>query len=297
MSQDSGEVSWQTLRRIVQRWSGDEAELAAVSSLDGGSISTALMIETETEAHQLRYLKTLGLPAPAVLDCHIGTLDSPDSYILLERMPGVSLAEARKKCSEECFDRLQEQLAEIVITLHRCTGQHYCKVEPRLPKAAERIEAVSWPAFYRSLYDEIWRECEKHAAIPTKARKLVGRIHEKLERLLDHSDQPRLTHGDLWASNVLAREGEAGKWNVSAVIDPNCRFAHAECELAYLDLFHTSTPAFNKVYNHTFRIDDGYYAYRKHVYQLYELVNHVNLFGDRYVKPMLAALEKVAAFV
>lgn len=329
MSQDAGEVSWQTLRRIVQRWSGDSAELDSVSALDGGSISTTLMLQTkagdravlkvsphrvdrsyEVEAHQLSLLRSIGLPAPQVYECHTGSLDAPDSYLLIEHMPGINLHDAKEQCAPEAFQALQSQLGQMVVALHQHTGARYGKVEPEsaLKKPATVNGATwgesggesggeTWPAFYRGLYDGIWHECEKHSAIANKSRKLIGRIHDKLDRLLTHTDQPRLTHGDLWASNVLAAADEDGRWKITALLDPNCRFAHAECELAYLDLFHTITPAFMKEYQRSFKTDDDYHARRKHIYQLYELVNHVNLFGDRYIKPMQATLEKLSAFV
>src|SRR6202021_1381394 len=43
MPQDS-EISWPVLRRIVQEWAGTSAELAEVSPLDGGCISTTVSL-------------------------------------------------------------------------------------------------------------------------------------------------------------------------------------------------------------------------------------------------------------
>jgi fructosamine-3-kinase len=314
MSHDAGEVSWHTLRRIVRDWAGDQAELDEVSGLDGGSISTTLKLTTRNgdravlklsshrvdrsylrEAHQLRLLRSLGLPAPRVYDCHIGSLESPDSYLLLELLPGVDLHEAKNRCSAEAYDALQRQLGEIVAALHAHTSEHYGRVEsPDTPNPGNG-DGKNWPAFYRGLYDAIWHECEKTGHLPVKTRRVIARVHQNLDRLLHHSDRPRLTHGDLWASNVLAAPSDAagGAWVVTGLLDPNCKFAHAESELAYLDLFHTVTPAFTKVYHQAFKVDDDYHRQRKPVYQLYELVNHVNLFGDRYIKPLQQTLDRV----
>jgi fructosamine-3-kinase len=79
------------------------------------------------------------------------------------------------------------------------------------------------------------------------------------------------------------------------VLDPNCKYAHAEAEIAYMDLFHTSTQAFTKAYQQARRLDDEYHQIRKPIYQLYSLIDHVNLFGHDYVKPMLAALDRAAS--
>ena len=40
-----------------------------------------------------------------------------------------------------------------------------------------------------------------------------------------------------------------------------------------------------------------YHQYRKAIYQLYPLLNHLNLFGAEYVKPLMAQVEKVSAVV
>src|SRR5262245_15834684 len=296
MSHDAGEVSWQTLRRIVQQWSGENAELEQVCALDGGSISTTLMLTTKSgqravlklsphrvdrtyrrEAAQLDLLHSLGLPAPRVFECHVGTLASPDSYLLLEFMPGINLHDARERCPPQQFDQLQEQLAEAVLTMHRHTAHHYGRAEGG-EEAAHNGHSESWPAFFREMYDTIWHECEKHTILPHKTRKTIAKIHEKLDRLLDHDDKPRLTHGDLWTSNILTEPDSDGNWRLTGLLDPNCKYAHAESELAYLDLFHTTTPAFTKAYQRVFKLSDDYHRLRKHVYQLYELINHVNLF-------------------
>jgi len=73
--------------------------------------------------------------------------------------------------------------------------------------------------------------------------------------------------------------------------------AHAEAEIAYMDLFHTITPAFLRAYQQARKLHPEYHRVRKHVYQLYELVNHLNVFGNEYLRPLLATVERVGALV
>lgn len=310
MSSPAADLSWDLLRRVVREWAGGSAELASVQPLDGGSISTTVKLETsrgdravlkisphrvdrtyEREAHQLQVLRRLGLPVPGVLALHGGSLDEPHSYVLLEFVNGVDLAEARRLASPEQYDALQEQFAELVAAMHRCTSDHYGRVMP-----AEHAGQESWPAFYRRVYDAIWQACERNGHLPGKMRKLIGRVHDRLESLIAHDDCPRLTHWDLWSANILTRE-VGGRWQVAALLDPNCKYAHHEAELAYIDLFHTGTPAFFRAYQKAFRLPDGYHRVRKCVYQMYELVNHVHLFGQEYVKPLGQMLERLSPLV
>jgi len=101
----------------------------------------------------------------------------------------------------------------------------------------------------------------------------------------------------VWATNILCKPDENGKWWVTAILDPNCKYAHAEAELAYMDLFHTTTPAFTRAYQQTRKLHPEYHRLRKHIYQLYELINHLNAFGNEYAKPLLGAVEKVTPLV
>ena len=75
------------------------------------------------------------------------------------------------------------------------------------------------------------------------------------------------------------------------------RYAHAEAEIAYMELFHTITPAFTKQYQQHHKLSNDYHKFRKPIYQLYPLINHLRLFGAEYAKPLAAAVEKTTALV
>jgi fructosamine-3-kinase len=311
MPSQDGDISWQLLRRIVQDWAGTTAELAEVIPLDGGCISTTLKLELadqnqavlkisphrvdrsyEEESYQLDLLRQMGLPTPHVYAQHTGTLDEPFSYILLEFVEGVDLGMARRKCDAAEFDRLQEELGVLIAHLHEQTSQSYSRLTPHAPAQFDK-----WSTFFRDVFDPVWREAEQCGLLSVKQRKLVGKIHDRLDQLLVHGDQPRLVHWDIWSSNVLAEPDASGAWHVAAILDPCCKFAHAEVELAYVDLFKTGTSAFFKAYQRTHRLTDSYHRLRKPIYQLYFLLNHLQLFGAEYLTRTTAAIDSVAAII
>ena len=299
------DISWQALRRIVQDWAGTATELKEFFPLHGGQINTTLELHLsdgrkvvikvsphrvdksyEREAYQLNLLKSAGLPVPEVLTWKMGSLDDPFSYLLLEFVEGVDLAHAKQQATPEEFDVLQAELAEIVSVMHAHTNAKYMRVM----EGGQTFD--SWPAFYRSVYDAIWHEAEKDKHLPKPVKKHIGKIHERLERFLAHGDQPRLVHWDIWNTNVMTARNGDGKWHVKALLDPNCKYAHAEAEIAYIELFHTCTPAFLKAYQHHHKLGPDYHKFRKPIYQLYPMVNHLCLFGESYLKPLTAAVEK-----
>jgi fructosamine-3-kinase len=314
MSSHEIDISWQVLRGIVQEWAGTSAELSEVKPLTGGAINTTLALRThggdravlkisphrvnrghQQEAFQLNLLRELGLPVPRVYTWNIGSLEEPFSYILLEFLDGIDLGEARKSCTPEQIDQVQEHLAELVLAMHEKSAPTYMRVTD---DGTAVQQYASWPQFYHDVYDTIWHDVEKSGLLPIKQRKQIGRIHEKLDRLIAHADCPRLVHWDIWATNLLVgRDAASGDWRICGVLDPNCKYAHAEAEIAYMELFHTVTPAFLRSYQRVHRLPAEYQQVRKHIYQLYPLLNHVHLFGQGYVKPLLTALERCAAVV
>lgn len=305
------DISWPVLRRIVRDWAGESVELAEVARLCGGAISTALCLTLsdgnravlkitphrvdrtyEDEKHQLALLREADVPVPDVFRCHTGSLDEPFSYILMQFVEGVDLAAARAACSAVQFEQLQAELATLVLRLHERAAPHYMRCTAAQPRRYE-----SWPICYRDIFDPIWSEVEKSSALQVKARKTVNRIHERLDRLLAHADCPRLVHWDLWSTNILAHCDSSGVWRITALLDPNCKYAHAEAEIAYLELFQTITPAFLKAYQQSQKLPVEYHRVRKPVYQLYSLLNHLRLFGSEYLKPLNAAIERAGALV
>lgn len=308
--QDS-DISWQMLRRIVHDWVGTSAELAEVQRLDGGCVNTTVALKTKggdravlkisphrvnrhylTEAFQLNVLRTIGIPAPQVFASKVGSLDDPISYLLLEFVDGIDMQHAREQATPEQFDHIQMHLADLMVAMHNNTHETYTRL-----LEGKREEFHSWPAFYRHVYDVHWHECEKDPQIPVKIRKVIAKVHARLEKLVCHDDCPRLLHWDVWSSNILCKPDEHGRWWVSALLDPNCKYGHAEAEIAYMDLFHTITPAFLRAYQQVHKLSPDYHRVRKHVYQLYELINHVTSFGHEYVRPLTAAVAQLNGIV
>jgi fructosamine-3-kinase len=313
MAGHGADISWDLLRQIVQAWAGTSAELKEVATLEGGMVNTTVALTLgdgrkavlkltqhrvdrahADEAIQLELLKDVGVPVPEVYSWQVGTLDSPFSFILMEFVEGVDLAAAKATCAAEQYDALQQHLAELVLRLHERTGPCFMRVCRGETKQHER-----WPAFYRDVFDPIWREVEKSTALPVKCRKTIARVHDRLDTLLAHDDRPRLLHWDIWSTNLLARcDGNDGDpWRISAMLDPNCKFGHAEAELAYMELFHTCTPAFMRAYQQARKLPPEYHRVRRPVYQLYTLINHVRLFGQEYLKRLLEAVERVSPLV
>jgi protein-ribulosamine 3-kinase len=86
-----------------------------------------------------------------------------------------------------------------------------------------------------------------------------------------------MLHGDLWSGNV----GFTGD-GAPVIFDPAAYYGDRESDIAMTELFGRLPDAFYAAYEAAFPLDPGY-AIRKDLYNLYHLLNHLNLFGRGYL--------------
>jgi fructosamine-3-kinase len=106
--------------------------------------------------------------------------------------------------------------------------------------------------------------------------KMGDKLLTKLGDLIP--DQPAvLVHGDLWSGNLITdRKGNP------ALIDPAVYYGWAEADLAMTDLFGSYPDSFYRAYQEIKPLQSGYRE-RYSLYNLYHLLNHLNLFGLSYL--------------
>ena len=119
--------------------------------------------------------------------------------------------------------------------------------------------------------------------------KLFDTAETGLANLLDDSvEQPCILHGDLWGGNcIVDARGEA------CLIDPAVYYGHREADLAMTHLFGGFEPVFYDAYENEYPLADGHRE-RLPIYQLYHLLNHLNLFGSGYYAQCERILERFA---
>jgi fructosamine-3-kinase len=121
---------------------------------------------------------------------------------------------------------------------------------------------------------------------------------QRLERLASRlrelaPDQPAsLIHGDLWGGNVIP--GPAPSTSLRAggracMIDPAAHYGWAEAELAMTALFGQFPSAFYSAYESVRPLAPSWRS-RFDLYNLYHLLNHLNLFGRSYLSSVEGAL-------
>ena len=112
----------------------------------------------------------------------------------------------------------------------------------------------------------------------------IQRVSNRLDQWLPQ--QPAsLIHGDLWSGNVLF----AGDQPV--LIDPAAHYGWAEADLAMTRLFGGFPSDFYQTYRSTNPLQPDFED-RVDLYNLYHLLNHLNLFGSAYHGRVMAIINR-----
>ncbi len=167
-------------------------------------------------------------------------------------------------------------LGRMLATIHRTQGgrfgwarDNYIGSTPQLNGAYE-----NWAEFWRA------RRLEPQLALAK--RNGYDLDADNVTQLLEgHTPAPSLLHGDLWSGNGGFLAGGA-----PVLFDPAVYYGDREADLAMTELFGGFPREFYSAYG---PLPAGYQQ-RKHLYNLYHLLNHLNLFGGGYLGQVNATL-------
>jgi fructosamine-3-kinase len=207
------------------------------------------------EADGLRALRAAGLRAPEPLS-HGRAGDK--AYLLLE------LLELNGKRD---FPALGRMLAEA----HRRHGERFGWERSNFIGAT--LQENGWS----DDWSEFWRERRMAPQIALARRNGFDLSAEGIYSCLKgHRPTPSLLHGDLWSGNAgFTKEAPV-------VFDPAVYYGDREADLAMTELFGGFPREFYRAYEEAYPLAGGYQT-RKHLYNLYHLLNHLNLFGAGYL--------------
>ena len=278
-------VQFESLRSALAELSGSEEY--SVQPVFGGDINRAFRLTAngrnifmkanrkENEAFfasetagldAIRKTKTICVPETLGW----GTDSRYGAFLLLEWCEG--------RQSRKFFENFGHQLA----AMHRAETSKIVKKygfpEDNFIGAGEQENTPeeSWVVFFRDhrLKPQFQRA---DSWFESSDRKKIRHLLDHLEDYLPEPAFPSLLHGDLWSGNYLVgNDGEA--W----LIDPAVYVGHAETDLAMTELFGGFPQRFYGAYNEANPIDSGYRE-RRDLYNLYHLLNHLNLFGGGYL--------------
>ena len=120
--------------------------------------------------------------------------------------------------------------------------------------------------------------------------KAFERFYNKIDEIF-HEEPTSLLHGDLWSGNWAA--DDKGR---PVIFDPASYYGDREADLAMMELFGHPGRQFFDAYNEHYPMDEGY-KLRKHLYNVYHILNHTNMFGHSYASQAESMIEALLAEV
>jgi fructosamine-3-kinase len=186
----------------------------------------------------------------------------------------------------------EEKFAEALAWQHRNRGQAYGLERDNFIGATPQHNDASedWVGF--------WRERRLLFQLDLAARNgHVGRLQERGRQLAGVMDvffasyrpAASLLHGDLWGGNRGALED-----GTPVVFDPAAYFGDREADIAMTTLFGGFGPRFYSAYAATWPLDQAA-GTRRALYNLYHVLNHLNLFGGSYRGKAEALIDRLLA--
>ena len=274
------------LNEEISRFSGSSCSIQKVSALGGGSISRALVLQGEgsrwfvklnsAQCHELFAAEADGLAA--LSECQAlrvprvvahGSSGRQD-YLVLEYLSLTPLRETSAGINAG------HALAELHRIEGRCFGWHRANFIGSTPQS--NTEQGTWPLFFARQRLQPQLELLKNKGHKGKFIADGERLSEILAALFaDYRPQISLLHGDLWHGN--AAQDETGQL---VLFDPAVYYGDREADLAMTELFGGFPGSFYAAYREAWPLADGF-EQRKTLYNLYHVLNHLNLFGNSYL--------------
>jgi fructosamine-3-kinase len=166
-------------------------------------------------------------------------------------------------------------------TMHRITSKEFGWVRNNTIGQTPQINTVSsdWINFWRMHRLGYQLDLAKTNGFNGKLQVLGERLLINLDKFFSGiSPSPSLLHGDLWNGNYAYDE-----MGNPVLFDPAVYYGDREADIAMTELFGGFPVNFYSAYRHDYPLDSGYNT-RKVVYNLYHVLNHLNLFGSSYCR-------------
>jgi protein-ribulosamine 3-kinase len=184
----------------------------------------------------------------------------------------------------------QRTLGEQLAHLHQQKQPYFGWIRDNTIGSTPQINTrvSNWATFWREhrLGFQLRRAAENgyNGKLQYLGEKLCARVDDFFTH---YTPTPSLLHGDLWGGNIACDTQQR-----PLIYDPACYFGDRETDLAMTELFGGFGVDFYSAYNSVWTLDAGYQT-RKTLYNLYHILNHVNLFGAGYERQAQQMMEQL----
>jgi len=284
---------WNHLSEQIGLHTQQAFEINEHSAMGGGCINSAYRVSDgnthffvklnniehgdmfETEALSLKEMSDLGtvrVPEPI---CS-GQFNS-QAYLVLEYLA----LSGRPKSAE-----FGEQMA----AMHQITARQYGWIRDNTIGSTPQQNRLTdnWVDFWREQRLLPQLKLAETKGYAQALFPVTDRLLANFDCLFDnYSPQASMLHGDLWGGNAAALAD-----GTPVIFDPALYYGDREADIAMTYLFGGFDAHFYAAYNEAWPLDEGFKV-RKTFYNLYHILNHLNLFGTGYLGQAISMTERV----
>ncbi len=257
--------------------------IRSLTPVGGGDIHEAARVETASARY---FVKWIQRPQPGMFEAEARGLNLLASARALRLPRVIAVIEQPAALVLEWIDpgsnksAVADLLGHGLAQQHRVTADHFGLDQDNYigSNLQRNTPTRSWLEFFRDRRLGAQRDlAARHGYLPAEPARRLERLLDRLEHWIDAEHvRPSLLHGDLWGGNYLC--DASGQ---PVLIDPAVYYGDREAELAFTELFGGFGARFYAAYHEAWPLDSGY-ADRRDLYNLYHLLNHLNLFGEGY---------------
>jgi fructosamine-3-kinase len=287
---------WTQIAAAVRDAGGPRLEAAGATPVGGGCIHAAWRVPS---AEGPCFVKLGDVEALPALEAEARGLDSLVAARAV-RVPRIRCCTSSPRAAVLVLEWIElrprngpadEQLGARLARQHRVLGPAYGAADDNF------IGLTPQPNGWQSDWVAFLRERRLGFQLEFAARNGYRALIAPGERLLARLEAffpgdpppPSLLHGDLWGGNAAA--DPAGQ---PVIFDPAVYHGDREADIAMTRLFGGFGQAFHAAYAQAWPLADGHRE-RVDLYNLYHVLNHLNLFGTAYLGQAAALLRGLAA--
>ncbi len=279
---------WESVSSGISDATGKPFLPLGKSAIGGGCISDAWLLEGNSGRYFVKTGKLSFEPEAAGLEA-IGKVVRTPGVICLGSHEGhhwLVLEHVGMSRNIMRFDLLGASLA----VLHRVASGQFGWGMDNLIGSTPQINTPSkdWIEFWKARRLDFQFDLARRGGCDFGSR--AERLIENLDAFfVGHKPAPSLLHGDLWRGN--AGFDASGR---PVLYDPAVYFGDREADIAMTELFGGFPQEFYSAYIESFPLDPGY-GTRKTLYNLYHVLNHLNLFGSGYLHQAESMIDALLA--
>lgn len=237
-----------------------------------------LMMHQEPALHRLIRQEN-NVPVPEIIHYDFTRDLIPCDYLIMERLPGVSLAH-HCNLTGTSVELVFHQVGEYLAQIHAITAEKYGYVGDHHPMDPQDDWASAFHVMWNLLLDDI-ENCQGYD------RMELRQMRSLLDHYMSYFARPikaSLLHMDIWQENILA----SPTGQVTALLDwDRALWGDPEIEFAVMDYCGMCEPAFWQGYG-TERDESDEAQVRKVFYLLYEIQKYIVIRRTQYHDPVRA---------